>query len=129
MDVAGYAAKKRSQGEEANRGCKHLTRSETVSHPAADRDEDGKTQCVARQDRLHAERSDLEGLRNDWHGRVQDRCVERLHKKRDCNQPREKLLARGRRWVRGGLDRTRSEVGCFVNLIRTGRIRARDRKD
>jgi hypothetical protein len=87
-DVARYAAKKGPEGEEANHGCKNPTRAETVSHPAADRNEDRKAQRVAGQHRLHAERRDFEGLRNHRHGSVQNRRVQRLHKKGDRDQPR-----------------------------------------
>ena len=61
MDVARYAAEKRTQGEEANRRREYAAGSEAVRHPAADRNEDRQAQRVAGQDRLHAERSDAEG--------------------------------------------------------------------
>jgi hypothetical protein len=68
MDVARYAAEYGPEGEEADRGCKHPTRSETISHPSADRNEHREAQCVAGQHRLHTERSHIEGLRYDRHG-------------------------------------------------------------
>jgi len=94
MDVARNAAEDGPEGEETDRGREHLTSSETVGHPAADRNEDGEAQGVAGQHRLHAERRHPEGLRDDRHGGVENRGVERLHEKRDGDQPRQKLLAR-----------------------------------
>ena len=49
MDVARYAAEKRSEGEEADRGRKHAARSEPIRHPAADRNENREAQRVAGQ--------------------------------------------------------------------------------
>jgi len=94
MDVARYPAKERAKGEETDCGGEYATCAEAVGHPTADRNEDGKAQRVAGQHRFHAERSDPQGLRDDRHGRVQNRGVERLHEKCDGDQPREKLFAR-----------------------------------
>ena len=88
MDVARYAAEKRPQGEEADRGREHPARSESIRHPAADRNEDREAQRVAGQHRLHAQRRHLERLRDGGHGRVQNRGVERLHEERDGDEPR-----------------------------------------
>jgi hypothetical protein len=49
MDIARYAAEYGAESEEADRGCKHPTRSETISHPATDRNENREAQCVAGQ--------------------------------------------------------------------------------
>ena len=93
MDIVRDAAKDGPESEEADRGREHPTRTEAIGHPAADGNENREAQRVAGQHRFHAERGDPEGLRDDWHGRVQDCRVERLHEKCDGDQPREKLLA------------------------------------
>jgi hypothetical protein len=117
VDVSRDAAKERSKREEADRGREHPARSEAIGHPAADWNEDGEAQRVAGEHRFHAERRDLQGLRNNRYGRVQNRRVEGFHKKRDRDQPWEKLLACGGRRLRKGVDRTGSEKGWLILSI------------
>ncbi len=88
MDVARYAAEKRSQREEADGGGKYPARAESVRHPAADGNEHRQAQRVTGQHRLHAQRRNFERRGDGRHGRVQNRRIERLHEERDRHQPR-----------------------------------------
>ena len=89
MDVARYAAEKRSEREQPDRRRKHAPRSKPVRHPPADRNENRQAQRVARQHGLHAERRHLQRLGNGRHRRIQNRRVQRLHKKRYGHEPRQ----------------------------------------
>jgi hypothetical protein len=42
VDIARHAAEDRSEGEEADGGCKHNACAEAIGHPTADWNEDGK---------------------------------------------------------------------------------------
>src|SRR5580704_10783307 len=119
MYVAGYATKKRSQREKADRRRKHPPRSKAVRHPPADRYENGQTQRVARQHGLHAERCHLQRLGNSWHGGIQNRCVQRLHEKRYGDKPRQKLLTRSgwRGWNRRRIGGTNWSYGHGVEEL------------
>ena len=92
VDVRREAAKYRPESEQPDRRGEDGARAEPVGHPAADRNEDGEAQRIARQHRFHAERRHIHRPGNGGHGRVQDRGVERLHEERHRDQPRQQPL-------------------------------------
>ena len=101
VDVGREAAQHRAQGEDADRRGEDAPRAEAVGHPAADRDEDGKAQRIARQHRLHAERHHVHRPGDGRHRGVEDGRIERLHEERHGDQPRQPALD-GIAWRSGG---------------------------
>ncbi len=90
--LVAEAAQDRAHGEQADGRGEDAAGTETIGHPAADRNEDGEAQRVARQHRLHIEWRDLHRPGDRWHGGVQDRRVERLHEECDGYQPGQQPL-------------------------------------
>jgi hypothetical protein len=66
VKIARDAAQQRAQREKADSTGENRTSAEAVCHPAAERNEDGQAEGVAREHGLHAERRDVQRLR---HGR------------------------------------------------------------
>src|ERR1700679_629009 len=75
VDVARDAAEKRAERENADRRREYTPRAETVGHPAADGDEYGETQRIAREHGLHVERLYLERLRDGGDRRIENRRI------------------------------------------------------
>src|ERR1700722_3490248 len=94
MNVDGEPAQERAEREEADCRGEDAARSEAVRHPAADGDEDGETQRVARQNSLHAEGGDVESFGHGGDGGIENGGVERFHEKRDRDEPGEQALTR-----------------------------------
>ena len=94
MNVGADAAEERAEGEEADGRAEYAPRAKAICHPAADGNENGEADGVAREHGLHAQRRDVQCRGNGRHGGVEDRGVERLHEKRDGHEPRDHALGR-----------------------------------
>src|ERR1035441_3644990 len=97
MDIGRDAAQERAEREYSDRRREHATSAEAIGHPTADRNEDRQAQRIAREDRLHAQGSDVERVGDRWHRGVENRRVERFHEKADCDQPGQQPLGGRRR--------------------------------
>ena len=100
MDVAHQSAKRGAEREYSDGRSEDAARAKAVGHPAADRNEDGERERIAREHRPHVERRRADGFGDDRHRGVQDGGVERFHEERDCHEPRQNVADRGRLSVR-----------------------------
>lgn len=93
MDVLGDAAEERSQRKDADGGGEHPPCAEPVRHPAADGYEDCEAEGVAGENRFHAQRRHLQGGRDGGRRGVQNRRIQRFHKKCHGDKPGQELFS------------------------------------
>src|ERR1700690_2920612 len=97
MDIGRDAAQEGAEREYSDRGREYSPSAEAIGHPTADRNEHRQAQRIAREDRLHAQGSNVERVGDGRHRGVENRRIERFHEKADCDQPRQQPLGGRRR--------------------------------
>src|ERR1017187_6327799 len=93
VNVARYSAEEGPESEKPD-GCgKHTPRTESIRNPTADRDKYGEAQRITGEYRFHAERTHMKRCRDRWNCGIKNCGIERLHEKRNRDQPWQQPFA------------------------------------